>query len=66
MPSIVTKIAHFSEMLPEQDQYFAYALIKKLVLAWDPDFSKLTAEEAKELEDSRSIPIDSYFSLDDI
>ena len=28
-------------------------LIKKLVLAWDPDFTKLTTEEAKQLEEAK-------------
>ena len=30
-----------------------HKLIKKLVLAWDPDFTKLTTEEAKQLEDAK-------------
>lgn len=28
----------------------AYEFIKKLVLAWDPDFTKVTEEEAKKIE----------------
>lgn len=27
-------------------------LSKKLVLAWDPDFTKVTAEEAKQIEET--------------
>ena len=34
------------DMLPESEQSFAYELIKKLVRAWDPDFTKVTPEEA--------------------
>ena len=42
--------ARLIEMLPEDDQNFAFEFIKKLVRAWDPDFTKLTAEEARCLE----------------
>ena len=40
------------DILPEADQEFAYEFIKKLVLAWDPDFTKVTAEEAKKIEEA--------------
>ena len=40
--------------LPEVDQDFALAFMKKLVLAWDPDFTKLTPLERKELEEART------------
>lgn len=38
------------EMLPESEQRFASEFIKRLVLAWDPDFTKLTPEERERLE----------------
>lgn len=41
------------EILPESDQNFALEFIKKLVLAWDPDFTKLTSTERAELEEAR-------------
>ena len=66
MSNISLRVAHFVNMLPEQDQYFAFELVKKLVLAWDPDFTRLTPEEAHELETARSTPLDSYISLNDI
>jgi hypothetical protein len=50
MSDIVAEAAHMMEMLPETDQNFAYEFIKKLVKAWDPDFTKLTKEEAERLE----------------
>ena len=37
-------------ILPEDEQEFAYEFIKRLVLAWDPDYTKCTPEEARELE----------------
>ncbi len=40
------------EILPESDQNFALEFIKKLVLAWDPDYTKVTLAEKKELEDA--------------
>ena len=57
------EIAQMVEMLPEQDQALAYELVKKLVLAWDPDFTKLTAKERSELEeaeaDTETVPFDA-------
>lgn len=38
------------EILPESEQNFALEFIKKLVLAWDPDFTKVTSSERAELE----------------
>jgi hypothetical protein len=41
-----------TDVFPEEEQNFAHELVKKLVLAWDPDYTKLTAEEAKQLADA--------------
>lgn len=38
------------ELLPEKDQNFALEFIKKLVIAWDPDYTKVTPAECAELE----------------
>lgn len=38
------------ELLPEKDQNFALEFIKKLVIAWDPDYTKVTPAERAELE----------------
>ena len=46
MSGIVMDAARMMDMLPEADQSFAYEFIKKLVKAWDPDFTKVTPEEA--------------------
>lgn len=51
--SVLTKQAiELMEILPESDQNFALEFIKKLVLAWDPDFTKLTSMECAELEEA--------------
>lgn len=39
-------------MLPESDQQLAFELVKKLVLAWDPDFTKVTPQEAEALKEA--------------
>ncbi len=40
------------DMLPENDQLLAFELIKKLVLAWEPDLTKVTPQEAAALAES--------------
>lgn len=54
MSEIVINAARMMEMLPESDKTFAYEFIKKLVLAWDPDFTKVTPEEAKLIEEAEN------------
>ena len=41
-------------MLPEDEQEFAFEFIKRLVLAWDPDYTKLTESERKALEEAEN------------
>ena len=50
MTQVVQESVKMLEMLPESEQEFASQFIKRLVLAWDPDFTKLTSEEQKRLE----------------
>ena len=52
MSRIVREAAGLLEILPEEDQMFACQFIKKLVLAWDPDFTKLTDAEARSLAEA--------------
>lgn len=49
MSNIAMDAARLIDMLPEDDKNFAYEFIKKLVLAWDPDFTKVTQEEAQRI-----------------
>ncbi len=46
MSEIAMNAARMLSLLPEEDQSFAFEFIKKLVLAWDPDFTKVTPDEA--------------------
>lgn len=52
MSAITKEVLNLMEVLPESDQNFALEFIKKLVLAWDPDYTKVTPEERKALEDA--------------
>lgn len=50
MTQAIQESVKMLEMLPESEQEFASQFIKRLVLAWDTDFTKLTPEERKQLE----------------
>ena len=49
MSGIVAEAARMMDMLPESEQSFACEFIKKLVRAWDPDFTKVTPEEEERI-----------------
>ncbi|MCL2096518.1 MAG: hypothetical protein FWH10_06405 [Oscillospiraceae bacterium] len=53
MTAITRDIVSIIDMMPENEQRFACEVIKKLFLAWDADFTKLTPAEAIELETAR-------------
>ncbi|MBQ5652856.1 MAG: hypothetical protein IIV00_04120 [Peptococcaceae bacterium] len=61
--STAQKINRLVTLLPESDQNMIYELVKKFILAWDPDYTKLTPQEYAELEIARN---DKYISGDDI
>jgi len=50
MAPIAQQIAGMVELLPESDQNLAFELVKKLVLAWDPDYTKVTPAEKEAIE----------------
>ena len=67
MSTIAQKAAELIDMLPQNDREFAYEFIKRLVLAWDPDYTKLTPKEAEELEQAeKEMNNGEYFSMDEI
>lgn len=52
--STTTKQAiNLMELLPESEQNFTLEFIKKLVIAWDPDFTKVTPAERAKLEEAQ-------------
>ena len=65
----MNKVEMISDMvsyLPENEQTLVFEFVKRIVLAWDPDFTKLTPEEEKELNEAREqIKNGEYYSLDD-
>ena len=52
MSPITKQITEMIDMLPEQEQSLACELIKRLVLAWDPDYTKVTPMEAEAMEEA--------------
>ncbi|MCL2513782.1 MAG: hypothetical protein FWF08_07765 [Oscillospiraceae bacterium] len=38
------------EMLPDNEQVLAEKVIKRIVLAWDPDFTNVTKEERQRID----------------
>ncbi|MCX4323589.1 MAG: hypothetical protein OSJ59_11560 [Lachnospiraceae bacterium] len=52
MSGAVKEAVSLMEVLPESEQNFALEFIRKLVLAWDPDYTKVTSAEKKELEEA--------------
>ena len=45
MTQAIQESVKMLEMLPESEEEFASQFIKRLVLAWDPAFTKLTPEK---------------------
>ena len=52
MSGAVKEAVSLMEVLPESDQDFVLEFIKKLVLAWDPDYTKVTSAERKALDEA--------------
>ena len=63
MTAKTAQISEMIDMLPDSDKDLAYELIKKLVLAWDPDFTKVTPKERKEIEEAEQ---SGYISANEI
>lgn len=49
MSPVTKQIIEMIDMLPEQEQKLAFEFIKRMVLAWDSDFTKLTPIEREKL-----------------
>ncbi|MBR1376181.1 MAG: hypothetical protein IJ566_08880 [Cardiobacteriaceae bacterium] len=57
-----TMVAMF-DMLPEQERNFAFEMLKRIVLAWDSDYTKLSPSEAANLAQAET---DEYIDEADI
>ncbi len=63
MTKTIERTINMLEMLPAQEQDLAFELVKRLVLAWDPDFTKLTPDEQVRLETAEN---GEYIDSEDI
>lgn len=50
MSELAIKTASMMDCLPIREQELAYELVRRIVLSWDPDFTKLTPEEALQMK----------------
>ena len=68
MSTLAMDAAKMIDMLPADDQRFAYEFVKKLVLAWDPDFTKVTPEEAAQIQaaEESGYVLDNEINWDEI
>ena len=67
MSGAIKEAVDLLEVLPEKEQNFALEIIKKLVIAWDPDFTKLTPFERAELEEAeRDMVVNGTISHEEI
>ncbi len=49
MATVAKQINEMIDMLPEKEQLLAFEVIKRMVLAWDNDFTKLTHFERERI-----------------
>jgi len=49
MTATAQQVAQMVDMLPDDEKSIVFELVKRIVLAWDPDFSKVTPAEAAEI-----------------
>ncbi len=52
MSALTTQTAQMLSLLPDEDVFIVNTLVKKLVRAWDPDFTKVTEEERARLDEA--------------
>ena len=68
MSNMAIDAARMMDMLPDEDKTFAYEFIKKLVKAWDPDFTMVTPEEAQRIKaaEESGFVVDSDIDWDNL
>ncbi len=52
METLISDTTAMLKELPVSEQKFAYEFVKRLVLAWDPDYTKLTPNEELSLKEA--------------
>ncbi len=63
MSTLQREINSMLELLPDSEQQLAYEFVKRLVLAWDSDFTKVTPQERVQLEHAEN---SGFVSADEI
>jgi hypothetical protein len=67
MVQITQEIISMVDMLPEEEQNLAYEFIKRLVIAWDPDYTKTTPAERNAIRQGElEIENGEYYDDDEI
>lgn len=51
MTALTKQTIEMIEMLPDEEIGIVHTLVSKIIKAWDPDFTKVTPEEKKRLEE---------------
>lgn len=55
------------DILPEKEQDFIGEVIKRVILAWDPDFTKVTSQELERIKQAeKEFERGETVSMDDI
>ena len=50
MSALTKETIDMMEMLPESEQSLINEFVKRVVLAWDPDYTKVTPREAADMK----------------
>lgn len=67
MSPIAKKTFNMIEMLPDEEQELLYEMVKRFILAWDPDFTKVTPEERERMEAAeKELENGEYVSEDEV
>ena len=51
MSARTLEIASMVDMLPQGEQDLAYEILRRMILAWDPDYTKATPIEVAAMEE---------------
>lgn len=69
MTKTIFETINLMELLPEADQAQIYDIVKKFVIAWDPDFTKMTESEQravelaeKEIENGECVSLEKFLN----
>ena len=67
MSTKAIEISKMVDILPADEQELAYEFIKRIVLAWDPDFTKSTPAEQRMMEEAEAgLERGEYYTHDQI